>query len=385
MLTSPRYRDRSLAAEETIHSAFLFENETAPYLIYDAGYWLFGDVPEHIPADYCDEDPTSMIRYQEEGIRQHVANYDDAYIPFLMPWYGTGVLASGFGVNIVFQDRKDPAVDLAPISKVEQLKDLMKPDPEKDGLMPRVLNTIRTMRQRCDLPVGVTDCQGPLTTALQIIGYDKMCYWMHDHPEQIHDLMQMVTDALIDWVRLQKEVAGQSLEDDAYVLGIKIPSGYGGVWMSDDDCVIFGPDLYREFVVPYNSQVLRAFGGGAIHYCGTATQHIENYLATEGLTAIQNLHLDNIDAAARMRHALAEKRIVYMTADFNVDDEYVDEYYRTQFQKMGTRGLIVAAYIAPAITLSEGKYAGANRDRLATGKAIERAIQKYNRPPGSRL
>ena len=41
--------------------------------------------------------------------------------------------------------------------------------------MPRVLNTIRTMRQRTDLPVGVTDCQGPLTTALQIIGYDKMC------------------------------------------------------------------------------------------------------------------------------------------------------------------------------------------------------------------
>ena len=37
MLTSPRYKDRSLAAEETIRSAFLFENATAPYLIYDAG------------------------------------------------------------------------------------------------------------------------------------------------------------------------------------------------------------------------------------------------------------------------------------------------------------------------------------------------------------
>ena len=39
----------------------------------------------------------------------------------------------------------------------------------------------------------------------------------------------------------------------------------------------------------------------------------------------------------------------------------------------------VAAYITPAITLSGGKYADSNRDRLATGKAIERAIQKYNR------
>ena len=380
MITSPRYHQRSVAAEAAIRSAFDFDNETAPYLIYDAGYWLFGDVREHIPKDYCDEDPTSMIRYQTEGIERHVENYDDAYIPFLMPWYGTGVLASGFGVNIVFSDRKDPAVDLPPISEVEQLKDLKPPDPEKDGFLPRVLNTIRTMRRRTDLPVGVTDCQGPLTTALQIVGYDKMIYWMHDHPQAIHDLMQMVTDALIDWVRVQKEAAGQSVEDDAYVLGIKIPGGYGGVWISDDDCVIFGPELYREFVVPYNSRVLTAFGGGSIHYCGSATQHIDNYLQTEGLTSMQNLTLDNLDEAAKMRHALAEKGIVYMAADFNVGDDYIDEYYRTLFDKMGTRGLIVASYIAPAITLAGGRYDEAHRDRLATGKAIEQAILRYNHP-----
>ncbi len=379
MLTSPCYQERSLAAEETIRSAFRQENETAPYLIYDAGYWLFGDVQEHIPLDYCDEDPTSMIRYQQEGIERHMANYDDAYIPFLMPWYGTGVLASGFGVNIKLQDYMDPAVDLPPVSDLKQLDDLRPPDPEKDGLMPRVLNTICVMRQRSELPVGVTDCQGPLTTALQIIGYDKMIYWMHDHSQAVHDLMQMVTDALIAWVKVQKQAAGQSLEDDAYVLGIKIPGGYGGVWISDDDCVIFGPDLYREFVVPYNSQVLTAFGGGSIHYCGTATQHIDNYLATEGLTSVQNLNLDRLDEAARMRHALAEKGIVYMTADFNVGDDYIDEYYEKLFAKMGTRGLIVAAYIAPAITLSGGQYGSGHRDPLATGKAIERAIRKYNK------
>lgn len=379
MLTSPRYQERSIAAEETICSAFLFENETAPYLIYDAGYWLFGDVQEHIPIDYCDESPASMIRYQEEGIERHVANYDDAYIPFLMPWYGTGVLASGFGVNVKFQDYMDPAVDLPPISDVKQLKDLEPPDPQRDGLMPRVLNTIRTMREQSDLPVGVTDCQGPLTTALQIVGYDKMIYWMYDHPQAVHELMQLVTDALIDWVKVQKEVAGQSLEDDAYVLGIKIPGGYGGVWISDDDCVIFGPELYREFVVPYNGRVLKAFGGGSIHYCGTATQHIENYLATEGLTCIQNLNLDKLDEAAKMRHALAEKGIVFMTADFNVEDDYIDEYYHHVFAKMSTRGLIVATYIAPAITLSGGQYGAGRRDPLRTGKAIERAIQKYNR------
>ena len=83
---------------------------------------------------------------------------------------------------------------------------------------------------------------------------------------------------------------------------------------------------------------------------------------------MQNLNLDDLDAAARMRHALAEKGIVYVTADFNVEDDYIDEYYRSLFAKMGARGLIVAAYIAPAITLSGGQYGAAHRDPLVTEK-----------------
>jgi uroporphyrinogen-III decarboxylase len=368
-----------LASEATLREAFEFRNAAAPYLIYDVNYWLFGDLPENIPFDYCDADPTSMIACQSEKIDRHMQQYDDCYIPFLMPWYGTGVLASGFGVPVRFQDRMDPAVDLPTIERVEQIQELRRPDPTTDGLMPRVLCTMRMMRATTDLPVGVTDCQGPLTTALQIIGYDKMCYWMYDHPEAIHLLMQKVTGALIDWVRVQKEVAGQESCDDAYVLGTKIPSGLGGVWISDDDCTLVGADLYREFVVPYNSQVLEAFGGGAIHYCGTANQHLDNFLATRGLRAIQNFNLDNLDAAARVRHTLAEEGIAYIAGDFNVAEGDIDAYYEALFRKLGTRGLIVAAYVAPACTLAKGKYAEARRDPQATGRAIEAAIRKYNR------
>jgi len=233
------------------------------------------------------------------------------------------------------------------------------------------------MRENTDFPVGVTDCQGPLTTALQIIGYDKMIYWMHDHPEMIHDLMQLVTESLIEWIRAQKEIAGQSRDDDAYVLGVKIPGGIGGVWISDDDSVIFGKDLYREFVVPYNSQVLEAFGGGVIHFCGSANQHIENFLSTRVLKAIHNLNLDHLDEAARLRHALAEKKLVYMVGDFNLEDNRIDHYYQQLFQKMGSQGLIVISYIATALSLQEGQYIDTRRDP-GIGKRIEQSIQKHN-------
>ena len=334
-------------------------------------------MPENIPPDYCDANPSSMIGYQTRKIQRHVQDYDDCYLPFLMPWYGTGVLASGFGVPVKFLDRMDPAVNLATIREVQQLKDLKRPDPEKDGLMPRVLDTIRTMRRRSDLPVGVTDCQGPLTTALQIVGYDKLIYWMYDHPDAIHDLMQQVTDSLIDWVRLKggrrpghRRRRLRARREDSRRLR--------RVWISDDDSVIFVHDLYREFVRPYNSQVLRAFGGGAIHYCGNSNQHIDDYLATDGLTAIQKPQPRRSRGAARMRHALAEKGIVYITADFNLDDDYIDAYYEMLFRKMGTRGLVVAAYIAPAISLAKGRYTPAHRDPQRTGRMIERAIVKHN-------
>ncbi len=364
--------------EELIRGAFEFQNAQAPHIIYDVNYWLFGESRDNIPLDYCGEDPSSMVNYQLAKMKTHAKDYDDVYIPFLMPWYGTGVLGSGFGVPIVFQDYMDPAVDLPRISDVGQIKELQMPDPRKDGLMPRVMNAIRYMREKTDLPVGVTDCQGPLTTALQVIGYENMIYWMHDHPDMIHELMQRVTDALIDWVKVQKEAAGQKLDDDAYVLGVKIPSGFGGVWISDDDSVIFGTDLYREFVVPYNSQVLKAFGGGAIHYCGNANQHIDNYLQTEGLTAIHNLNLDDLDGAAKMRHALADKGVVYIASDFNVAENYVDEYYENLFKKLGAKGLIVVPYITPAIELEKGKYTEAQLDPARIGHKIEEAIKRYN-------
>jgi hypothetical protein len=58
------------------------------------------------------------------------------------------------------------------------------------------------------LPVGITDLQGPLTTANQLMGYDKLSYLMADDPTAAHELMDKVTKTLILWVRAQKEVTG---------------------------------------------------------------------------------------------------------------------------------------------------------------------------------
>jgi hypothetical protein len=320
-----------------------------------------------------------MMGYQLKKIERHYGFYygKDCYQGFLMPWYGTGVLASGFGAGIVKNFKADPAVDISRVKSPQEVKRLKMPDPGRDGLMPQVLKTIRHFRERCDLPVGVTDCQGPLTTALSVIGYDNFCYWMYDEPKIIHELMNKVTDALIEWVKVQKACASIPTEGGSYPLGVRMPDGFGGVWISDDDSVMIGAEHYRTFVVPYNSRVLKAYGGGCIHYCGNASQHIENYLNTEGLTVVNNLNLDDLDAASRVRKALAQKGIAYMACDFIPTDRRLETYYRNLFDAMGDqRGLIVVAYVAPAVELEKGRYMESRRDQFELGKRVKRIIDK---------
>lgn len=185
--------------------------------------------------------------------------------------------------------------------------------------------------------------------------------------------MARVSDALIAWVKFQKERTGQPLTGGCYPLSIKLPDGFGGLWLSDDDSVIMSAELYNEFVRPYNEKVLAAFGGGCIHYCGKSTQNIENYCNTKGVTAINNFMLDDFEAAAKMRRALREKGIVYMACDFTPADGRLEGYYRELYKAMdGQEGLIVASYIAPAIALDKGKYDAAKRDRdLLAGRVVE--------------
>ena len=366
-----KWKKRSESAEALLKEVFTFRNRCPAIVMVDCNYWTFGDLPEEIPDDHY-TNPASALTYQAGKIDRHFDMIPgDAYIPFLHPWYGTGVLASAFGVHLVCNPKADPAVSLSKMQRPEEIDNLQMPVTGESGAMKTVVKYLDFFRKNSDLPVVITDCQGPLTTAFQIAGYDKFCYWMLDDPGRIHKLMSLVTDALIDWVRFQKQRAGQQMNGGAFPLSVKIPDGYGGVWMSDDDSVIMSADLYREFVKPYNERLLRAFGGGCIHYCGNSTQNIENYALTEGLTAINNFNLDNIEAAAKMRRALREKGIVYMACDFAPSDSRIGPYYRELVKAMdGAEGLIICPYVAPAIELDKGQYSPASRDRMAVAKRI---------------
>jgi uroporphyrinogen-III decarboxylase len=336
-----------------------------PFIVNGALYWVFGLNTETLPDTYFD-DPAEMMNFQEQTYYDQVKEIDDDFVPYLMPWFGTVVAASAFGCQVEFPPKQDPAINprYYPVRTAQDIKKLDVPDPEKDGLMPCVLEFIRCMKSHSFLPVGITDFQGPLTTANQLMGYDRLIYLMADEPALMHELMDKITEGLIRWVKKQKQVIGEPLNecigDQQVYLG-----RHAGIWFSDDDAVLMSPKSYREFVVPYNSRILKAFGGGCVHYCGNATHQAENFLKTEGLLAINTYTLYDLKAFKELKSKL-EGRVVMFACDFT-PLEY-ENYFAELLADISFRGLIVDSAFSPVVCLLKGgKYDAVRRD-LNTGR-----------------
>jgi uroporphyrinogen-III decarboxylase len=345
-----------------------------PFMVNSAMYWVFGLDPETFPDAYF-TDPAVMTHFQERTYYEQVKEIDDDFVPYLMPWFGTGVVASAFGCQIEFPPKQDPAVNPRryPVQTVEDVRKLQLPNPETDGLMPNVLKFLRTMKETSFLPAGITDFQGPLTTANQLMGYDKLIYLMHDSASATHELMEKVTEALIQWVERQKQVIGEPQNE--CISDQQVYTGkHAGVWFSDDDAVLMSPKIYKEFVVPYNSRILKTFGGGCLHYCGNATHQADNFLATEGLLAINNYTLHNLRAFRELQSKL-QGRIVLFACDFTPVD--FAGYFRELANAVARRGLVINSHFSPVVgLLADGKYSAIRRDLNSGRKAVYESLRE---------
>ena len=365
------HKDRFHAAMERIRDAYLHKPVKRPaVVISDVNVAITGETPSLIPDDYFTS-PQVMSEYQLARIERHIETFDDDYVPLLFPWFGTGVVPSAMGCEIHFQPKLDPAVGAAVLTCPEDVGRLSLPDPYKDGLMPCVLACIDYMRACSDLPVSFTDAQGPLNIALCLCGLEALCYWMYDAPEAVHRLMDFCTEALIAWIKVQKQHAGQKLDGGAFPHCIALPEGFGGVWISDDDCTLLSAELYREFVVPYNSRVFEAFGGGTLHFCSTAEHQIENFQQTRGLTGINNFCMGNFRQIRLMQQAFGE-RLAIMVCDFSPLD--MEAYYRDLIGQIDFKGVVLASFIAPEFAMVGGKYVTISRDRYDVAGQAWQAI-----------
>ncbi len=359
-----------------IERAFRLEEVTAPevipLIINTPCYYAFAS--RQMPEDYF-TDPAAMVAYQEQGFLAHLAQVDDDTMPYFMPWFGTGVLASGFGceIRISPEPGSDPAVASPCVTSPHQAAHLKLPDPKRDGWMPRVLDTIDYARTHSDLPVGLTDMQGPLDTLGLMCGQAQLYQWMYREPQMVHELFDLVTRAFIEWVKAQKEHIGEPLTSSNGLQGVWSPEGVG-IWESDDDLVLIDARLYGEFVAPQVGRIFEAFGGGSVHFCGSGLHQIDNLLGIKNLKVVNTSPLGKFEAFAALRRRLSGRALVQIQDAAPID---VEQYYQRLFEPIDDfRGLMLATFVTDTIGMDmSGGYAPVERDPFATANRIAAAVR----------
>ena len=337
-------------------------------------YFGFGNNKR--PRQYW-EDPAVMVKFQEDGFIRHLSEIDDDAIPYFMPWFGTGVLASAFGcpVKEATGNGDDPAVSDFVVKSLKDVSKMKMPDPYKDGQMPAVLKFIDYARKNSDLPIGLTDMNSPLSTLMQVCGYENAFMWMYDEPDTVHYIMSIITEAFIEWVKVQKKHARYDLDVSGGLQGIACPKGIG-VWVSDDDLITMTPALYKEFVVPYYSRIFKEFSGGHVHYCGNGNHQTDNLLEIENIRAINNSPMGHSEVFSQLVKKAGSGLLTIQIQDAAPLD--IENYYPALFKNIDDlRGLMIATFIEDNLGMdSKGNTISVKRDAIADAKILVKTVRK---------
>jgi uroporphyrinogen-III decarboxylase len=366
------YAERIAEARERQARAFAHAPvRRPPVLIFCNPFIAFGSRSGSLPADYF-RNPESMIAHQLRVTADRMERIHDDFVPYLVPSFGTGVLASGFGAEIQYPINSDPAVAAPVVTTLDDIDRLEPPDPSRSGLMPRVLQTIDAMRALGELPVGLTDMQGVLDTAAQLCGHERLFLWMYDAPDKVHALFDKIAAALVEWLTVQKQHIGEPL-NSAYCQLLCMPPG-SGVCLSEDDAVSISARTYREFCIEPNSRIFNALGGGMLHFCGDATHQIPNFLRIESLRGFHVIPLGNLSILKIMQERMGP-RYVLAAAEFM--GEPLDTYYHDLLASLDPQGLLVVPYVTETVGMSNGQYVSVDRDVLASAERIVDVIERF--------
>jgi hypothetical protein len=232
-------------------------------------------------------DPGKFLEAQLEEIEGQSRLRGDL-VPALCPTLGVIAIPSAFGAEVVWWENDFPAVRPLIGDDPDNVRDLRRPQ-VTDGELGRILDYTRFFLERTGgkMPIRIGDIQGPLDNAALIFGHTAFLEALITAPREVHRLLDMVTDLMIEFAAAQRglvHAAGAEFVPSSFQPWM--PDGQG-VSIANDVAVMLSPALHDEFGVPYLNRLSDAFGGVYIHSCGDWTHLFPSLEKVRGLRGLE--------------------------------------------------------------------------------------------------
>jgi uroporphyrinogen decarboxylase len=93
------------------------------------------------------------------------------------------------------------------------------------------------------LPKLGTGSRGPATIMTSVIDPSLFLLWLYDYPDLIARFRDILAEKMVEFNRILREFSGNDQP---------------GWWITDDNCALFSPALYRKYCFPVLEKVLNA-------------------------------------------------------------------------------------------------------------------------------
>ena len=116
---------------------------------------------------------------------------------------------------------------------------------------------------------------GPFTTAWLLMGYENVCYWSFDHPNELMEIFKISNEYYIEAINRMVDIGM-----DAIMIAEDL--GYrGGLFVS--------PENYRKYLFPYLHEIIDAvkkIGKPVIFHCDGQINEVLTDLVDMGIDAL---------------------------------------------------------------------------------------------------
>ena len=168
------------------------------------------------------------------------------FVPSWWMEYGMAAEPAALGARIHFWVDNTPSISHT-LNRFEDLERLADYDVHCESLMSLTLQRIRRVKTRI-LDQGdilpIVTARGPLCTAGFVRNTTQLMVDLVEQPEWVHKLLHLCTDLIIDWLKAQAEIIGDTVE---------------AIFILDDIVGFMGEPHYREFAHPYLKRICEAF------------------------------------------------------------------------------------------------------------------------------